>query len=60
MDAVQRTHRYAEKAQAVAFNPVGQVVGMMNDVRTVRDVMYQLSEEYLEATERLQGLVPTE
>ncbi len=59
MDAVQRTHRYADKAQAVAFNPVGQVVGMMNDVRTVRDVMYQLSEEYLEATERLQSLVPS-
>ena len=26
-DAVARTHRYADKAQEVAFNPVGQVVG---------------------------------
>ena len=58
MDAVQRTHRYADKAQSVAFNPVGQVVGMMNDVRTVRELMYQLAEEYLEATERLQSLTP--
>ena len=58
MDAIQRTHRYADKAQAVAFNPVGQVVGMMNEVRSVRDVVYQLSEEYLEATDRLQALTP--
>ncbi len=58
MDAVQRTHRYADKAQSVAFNPVGQVVGMMNEVRSVRDLMYQLAEEYLEATDRLQQLTP--
>jgi NAD(P)H-dependent flavin oxidoreductase YrpB (nitropropane dioxygenase family) len=58
MDAVQRTHRYADKAQAVAFNPVGQVVGMMNEVRTVRELIYKLVEEYLEAVERLQSLTP--
>jgi NAD(P)H-dependent flavin oxidoreductase YrpB (nitropropane dioxygenase family) len=56
MDAVQRTHRYADKAQSVAFNPVGQVVGMLNEVRTVREVIYRLVEEYLEAVERLQSL----
>jgi NAD(P)H-dependent flavin oxidoreductase YrpB (nitropropane dioxygenase family) len=56
VDAIQRTHRYADKAQSVAFNPVGQVVGMMNEVRSVRDLMYQLAEEYLEATDRLQSL----
>jgi NAD(P)H-dependent flavin oxidoreductase YrpB (nitropropane dioxygenase family) len=58
MDAVTRTHRYADKAQAVAFNPVGQVVGMMNEVKTVRELMYQLAEEYLEAVDRLQSLTP--
>jgi NAD(P)H-dependent flavin oxidoreductase YrpB (nitropropane dioxygenase family) len=36
--------------------PVGQVVGMMNDVRPVRDVMQQLVEEYIEASERLATL----
>jgi NAD(P)H-dependent flavin oxidoreductase YrpB (nitropropane dioxygenase family) len=36
--------------------PVGQVVGMMNDVRPVRDVMQQLVEEYIEASERLAAL----
>jgi NAD(P)H-dependent flavin oxidoreductase YrpB (nitropropane dioxygenase family) len=41
----------------LAFAPVGQVVGSMNDVRPVRDVMFQLVEEYIEAAERLhQGL----
>ena len=41
----------------LAFAPVGQVVGSMNDVRPVRDVMFQLVEEYIDAAERLhQGL----
>jgi NAD(P)H-dependent flavin oxidoreductase YrpB (nitropropane dioxygenase family) len=56
MDNVMRSHRYAEKAQAVAFNPVGQVVGQMKEVRSVRELMRTLIEEYVEATERLQRL----
>ena len=59
-DAVSRVHRYAAKAQAVAFNPVGQIVGSMNEVRPVREVILQLIEEYLEAVERLEGLMPEE
>jgi NAD(P)H-dependent flavin oxidoreductase YrpB (nitropropane dioxygenase family) len=55
-DAVARGHRYADKAQQVGFNPVGQIVGQLNSVRTVKDVIYQLVEEYLEAVERLQQL----
>jgi NAD(P)H-dependent flavin oxidoreductase YrpB (nitropropane dioxygenase family) len=55
-DAVARTHRYAARAQPVAFNPVGQIVGAMNEVRPVREVIVQLVEEYLEAAERLQRL----
>jgi len=37
----------------LAFAPVGQVVGSMNEVRPVRDVMFRLVEEYIEAAERL-------
>ncbi len=55
-DAVARGHRYAAKARDVLFNPVGQVVGMMNEVRPVKDVIYRLVEEYLEAVDRLQQL----
>jgi NAD(P)H-dependent flavin oxidoreductase YrpB (nitropropane dioxygenase family) len=37
----------------LAFAPVGQIVGRMNQVRPVRDVIYQLVEEYIETVERL-------
>jgi hypothetical protein len=53
---VARTHRYANRAQPVAFNPVGQIVGAMNEVRPVREVIVRLVEEYLEAVERLERL----
>ncbi|HVN85562.1 MAG TPA: nitronate monooxygenase family protein [Candidatus Binatia bacterium] len=55
-DAVARGHRYADKAKKVLFNPVGQIVGQMNSIRPVREVIRSLVEEYLEATERLQRL----
>ncbi len=59
-DAVARGHRYAEKAKDVMFNPVGQIVGRLNSVRSVKEVMYDLVQEYLEAVERLQKLTPAE
>ena len=60
MDAIVRTSRYASspQSQAVAFNPVGQVVGMMDGVRTVREVVTELAEEYIDAMDRLNGLQP--
>jgi NAD(P)H-dependent flavin oxidoreductase YrpB (nitropropane dioxygenase family) len=59
-DAIARTSRYAGVAQTqrVAFNPVGQVVGMIKQRRAVRDVIYELVEGYVEATERLGALQP--
>jgi NAD(P)H-dependent flavin oxidoreductase YrpB (nitropropane dioxygenase family) len=59
-DAVARTHRYAAKAQPVAFNPVGQVVGIMNEERPVREVIVQLVEQYLDAVERFERIQPHE
>ena len=42
----------------LAFAPVGQIVGRMNDVRSVRDVMFDLVQEYVDTIERLdQGMV---
>ncbi len=38
----------------LAFAPVGQIVGRMNEVRSVRDVMFGLVEEYIETIERLE------
>ncbi len=57
-DAVSRTNRYAAKAQEVAFNPVGQIVGRMNEARSSREVIQELVEEYLDAVERLGSLLP--
>jgi NAD(P)H-dependent flavin oxidoreductase YrpB (nitropropane dioxygenase family) len=37
----------------IAFAPVGQIVGRMNQVQPVRDVMYTLVEEYIETVEQL-------
>ena len=57
-DAVSRGHRYANKAKAIAFNPVGQVVGMMNEEKPVREVIVELVEQYLEAVERFESIQP--
>ena len=57
--AVQRGHKYPEKARDVNFNPVGQIVGRMNKVRPVRDVIYDLVEECIEASDRLARLMGT-
>jgi len=59
-EAVARGHRYADKARKVMFNPVGQIVGQMNAVRPVKDVIYGLVQEYLESVERLQTLTAEE
>ena len=59
-DAMRRTKTYAAagSAQQVAFNAVGQVVGQIKQTETCRDVMYRLLSEYVDATERLHGLLP--
>ena len=38
--------------------PAGQVVGMINEESSVREVMYRMQLEYLEAVERLNKLSP--
>ena len=58
-DAVSRVNRYADTAQSVAFNPVGQIVGHMNEVLSCRDLIYQIVEEYIDSVERLQKLMPS-
>ena len=59
-DAVRRTHRYAGVAQTqdVAFKPVGQVAGLMNESRRGRQVIYDLVTDYVEAVERTGSLLP--
>jgi hypothetical protein len=45
---IARAHR-----KDLAFVPVGQIVGSMNSVRPVRDVMFDLVSDYIETIERL-------
>jgi NAD(P)H-dependent flavin oxidoreductase YrpB (nitropropane dioxygenase family) len=59
-EAIQRVHMYASAAQKVAFNPVGQIVGTMNDVVSSRELIFEIVNDYLEATERLNSLAPEE
>lgn len=55
-DAAFRQLRYPDQAKDVLFSPVGQIVGRLDAVRSVKDVVRQLVEEYLEAAERLRRL----
>ena len=59
-DAMSRVHRYAAPAQQVAFNPVGQIVGAMNEKLPVRDLIYNLVSEYFDSVERLESLNPSD
>jgi NAD(P)H-dependent flavin oxidoreductase YrpB (nitropropane dioxygenase family) len=54
-DAVRRTHSYAgvARTQDVAFNPVGQVVGMIGGVQSCRELGEELLTEMVDSAERL-------
>ena len=59
MEAMSRIHRYATpETKKVGFNPVGQIVGPMNEVLSTREVIFELVEEYVEAVERLEQIAP--
>jgi len=57
-DAVVRGHMYAAQAQSVAFSPAGQIVGSSKVIKPVRLVIQEMVEEYLDAVERLNSLMP--
>ena len=59
-DAMRRTSMYAGSGQTqeVSFNAAGQVIGQVNQIQSVKDVMYGLINEYLNAIERLNELLP--
>jgi NAD(P)H-dependent flavin oxidoreductase YrpB (nitropropane dioxygenase family) len=59
-DAMRRTETYAGAGdtQKVAMNICGQVIGQINEVESCRSVVYRLINEYLEALERVNQLMP--
>ena len=57
-EAVWRGMTYPEKAQKVGHNPAGQIIGSINTVKPVRLVIQEMVEDYLDAVERLNDLMP--
>jgi NAD(P)H-dependent flavin oxidoreductase YrpB (nitropropane dioxygenase family) len=57
-EAVLRGHRYPAKAQEVGFNPAGQIIGSVTTVKPARMVIQEMVEDYLDAVERLNALMP--
>ena len=59
-EAMRRTEIYAGSgdAQKIAMNPVGQVIGQINEVESCRQAVYRLIEEYLDALEYVNNLMP--
>jgi NAD(P)H-dependent flavin oxidoreductase YrpB (nitropropane dioxygenase family) len=59
-DAMRRTETYAGagETQTVAMNICGQVIGQINEVESCRGVVYRVINEYLEALEQVNGLMP--
>ena len=54
-DAMRRINKFNVKE--LTTMPVGQIVGRMNNVRPVRDVMFDLVDEFVEASQKLEKLV---
>ncbi|MET9340234.1 MULTISPECIES: NAD(P)H-dependent flavin oxidoreductase [unclassified Nonomuraea] len=50
-DALRRIGR-SDAAELATF-PAGQIIGAMNQVKSARDVVFEMVEEYIEAMERL-------
>ncbi|SVA13926.1 uncharacterized protein METZ01_LOCUS66780 [marine metagenome] len=59
-DAMRRTHQYAGKGktQQVALNPIGQIVGQINEVESCKNLINRLVMEYLEALEKVNSQIP--
>ncbi len=57
-EAVVRGMTYPAKAQKVAHNPCGQIIGSINAVKPARLVIQKMVEDYLEGVERLNDLMP--
>jgi NAD(P)H-dependent flavin oxidoreductase YrpB (nitropropane dioxygenase family) len=59
-EAMARGGRYPDKAQDIAFNPVGQIVGTMNKVRRSADVVLEMVEECVDSLERTRRMLEVE
>ncbi|MBV1906355.1 MAG: nitronate monooxygenase family protein [Pseudomonadales bacterium] len=59
-ESLVRLRRHPEKAKELAFVPVGQIVGRMNETIRARDLLMSIVEEYLETHEHMNAIMPSE
>lgn len=61
-DAIRRTGEYAavNDTQKVAFNPIGQVVGQINEVESSRNLIMRLLNEYVDALDYVNNMLPSD
>jgi NAD(P)H-dependent flavin oxidoreductase YrpB (nitropropane dioxygenase family) len=61
-EANARIYKYADKpgsrAKELLGTAVGQIVGRMNSVKSTREVIYGMVEEYVDAVERVRDSLP--
>jgi NAD(P)H-dependent flavin oxidoreductase YrpB (nitropropane dioxygenase family) len=58
-EPIARSEMYPAQSQPnVGFNPCGQIVGSTNAVKSVRIVIQEMIDAYLDAVERLNNLMP--
>ena len=61
VEAVSRIHRYAHVessgAKELVGTPIGQIVGRMNEVRSVKEVIYEMVEECVDTLGRMGEMV---
>jgi NAD(P)H-dependent flavin oxidoreductase YrpB (nitropropane dioxygenase family) len=55
-EAVTRLLQYPEQGRDIHITPAGQVVGMLDHIRPTAEVVTELVEQYVEATDRLEAL----
>lgn len=57
-EAMVRSGRYPDKAQAVTCTPVGQIVGRMNGPQPSRALVMEMVRDYLDTVDRLNAIQP--
>jgi NAD(P)H-dependent flavin oxidoreductase YrpB (nitropropane dioxygenase family) len=45
------------QSRALSGSPVGQIVGSVDRVRAAKDVVFQIVEEWIEATQRMSSVI---
>ena len=55
LNGLESTRKRAAEAERLINYFVGQVVGSMNDIRSVRSVIEEMVQEYVDTMERLDG-----